>query len=287
MLLRFRHGPETIRLGDLEVRRLGFGTRRLPEDDPALAHALVRRAVELGVNYLDTAAFHANAHQVIAEALHPYPSDLVIATTVGVRQGDDRRTLPASSPAELRAALDTDLRALRLEALPLVYLQWSEHHDASFGDALEVLIAARRAGKIRELGVAGVTHAQLADALRGASIAAVQHVFGPHVAAAGRVHADTLLATCERLGIAFVPFSPLASGGGMLEGIAQRVRCTPAQLAIAWQLARSPVILPIPGTSKITHLEENLGAVHVAIDAATLAELGTSPAEPGAMAAAP
>jgi aryl-alcohol dehydrogenase-like predicted oxidoreductase len=163
----------------------------------------------------------------------------------------------------------------------VVHLRWIDQPAVSFAEALDVLIDVQRAGKLRHLALSNVTAEQLAFAREKTPIVAVQNVFnlrgttGP-IPAAG--HPERVLAECERHGIAFLPFFPLAMGqltvqGGALAAAAQRHRCTPAQLAIAWLLARSPVMLPIPGTSKITHLEENLGAVHVALDAETLAEL--------------
>ncbi|HEY1557718.1 MAG TPA: aldo/keto reductase [Kofleriaceae bacterium] len=289
-LLRFAHGPETLRLGDLEVRRLGYGTMRLPgkdvwgePEDPVRAHAVLRRAVELGVNLIDTAWYYGPhvANRLIVEALHPYPSDLVIATKLGARRPPDKTWVPALKPEELRAGVEEDLRSLRLEQLPVVHLRWIEQKDVTLAVALDAMRELQREGKVRHLALSNVNVAQLEQGLATGPIVAVQNLFnlrgsaGPIPAAA---KPEALLAACEAHGIAFLPFFPLAigalaTGGGGLDLIAKRLRCTPAQLAIAWLLARSPVMLPIPGTSQVTHLEENLGAVHVALDAATLAEL--------------
>ena len=288
--MRFAHGPETIRLGDLEVRRLGFGAMRLPgkdvwgdPDDPATAHAVLRRAVELGVNLIDTAWYYGPlvANRLIAEALHPYPKDLVIATKLGGRRLPDKSWAPALKPADLRAGIDEDLRTLKLEQLPIVHLRWIPQNDITFAEALDVLIAAQREGKLRHLALSNVTIEQLDQALAKTKIVAVQNVFnlrggaGPIPAAA---QPELVLAACEKLGIAFLPFFPLAVGAlsvgnGALDAAAKRLNCTPAQLAIAWLLARSPVMLPIPGTSKVAHVVENCGAVHIALDAATVREL--------------
>lgn len=289
--MRFSHGPETIRLGDLEVRRLGYGAMRLPGKevwgeprDPATAHAVLRRAIELGINFIDTAWYYGPlvANRVIVEALHPYPRDLVIATKLGARRTPDKGWAPAMTPEELREGIDTDLKTLRLEQLPVVHLRWlGDGAPISFAEALDVLIDQQRIGKIRHLALSNVTVAQLEHALGKTPIVAVQNLYnlsgqsGPvHVAGGG----EDVLAACEQRGIAFLPFFPLAigslaAGGGVLETVAKRLGCTPAQLAIAWLLARSPVMLPIPGTSQIAHLEENAGAVHVALDKATLDEL--------------
>ncbi|HTR55889.1 MAG TPA: aldo/keto reductase [Kofleriaceae bacterium] len=289
-LPRFAHGPETLRLGDLEVRRLGFGAMRLPgkdvwgePDDPARAHAVLRRAIELGVNLIDTAWYYGPqvANRLIVEALHPYPRDLVIATKLGARRPPDKSWVPALAPEELRAGVELDLRTLRLAQLPIVHMRWIDQKDVTFTAALEAMRELQREGKVRHLALSNVTLAQLEQALATGPIVAVQNVFnlrgsaGPIPAAA---QPDLVLAACEARGVAFLPYFPLAIGalalgGGALDPIAKRLRCTPAQLAIAWLLARSPVMLPIPGTSQVMHLEENVGAVHVAIDAPTLAEL--------------
>ena len=290
MLMRFAHGPETIRLGDLEVRRLGFGAMRLPGKDawgepadPATAHAVLRRAIELGVNLIDTAWYYGPhvANRLIVEALYPYPSDLVIATKLGGKRLPDKGWAPALRPQELRAGIDTDLRTLELEQLPVVHLRWIPQKDVTFGEALDVLIDAQKAGKIRHLALSNVTVEQLDEAMKKTPIVCVQNLFNLR-GGAGHIPAaadpEAVLAACEQRGIAFMPFFPLAIGeltavGGSLEAAARRHGCSPAQLALAWLLARSKVMLPIPGTSKVAHLEENVGSVHVAIDPTTLAEL--------------
>jgi aryl-alcohol dehydrogenase-like predicted oxidoreductase len=291
MLMRFAHGPETIKLGDLEVRRLGFGAMRLPgkevwgdPKDPATAHAVLKRAIELGVNFIDTAWYYGPyvANKLIVEALYPYPSDLVIATKLGGKRLPDKSWASALTPEELREGIDTDLKTLRLEQLPVVHLRWMDRAPIAFGEALDVLIDVQKRGKIRHLALSNVNVEQLEEALAKTPIVAVQNLYnvsgytGPIPSAA---HPEAVLAECEQRRIAFVPFFPLAVGaaaGGAspgLEAIARRIGCSPAQLSIAWLLARSKVMLPIPGTSKIAHLEENLGAVHVALDEVTIAEL--------------
>src|SRR3569623_3642260 len=169
-----------------------------------------------------------------------------------------------------------------LEQLAVVHLRWIHQTDVAFGEALDVLIEAQRAGKIRHLALSNVSVAQLDEAMKKTAVVAVQNLFNltgghsPFMKAPD--HPEAVLAACERHQIAFLPFFPLATGtltagGGSLDAAAKRLRCSPAQLALAWLLARSPVMLPIPGTSKITHLEENVGAVHVAVDPKTIAEL--------------
>ncbi len=286
MLMRFAHGPETIRIGDREVRRLGFGAMRLPGPgvwgepaDRPTAHAVLRRAIELGVNFIDTAWFYGPmvANRLIAEALHPYPSDLVIATKVGAARGPDKSWHPALRPEQLRVAIDDDLASLRLEQLPVVHLRWpaadrAHLAEVSFETALDVLIAAQREGKIRHIALSNVTVEQLAEAQAKTPVAAVQNMFPPGAAGSA---AEAVLTACEQAGIPFIPFSLPTVGVGIQpnEATAKRLGCSPAQLTIAWLLARSPVMLPIPGTSKIHHLEENVVAVHVAIDDVALHEL--------------
>jgi pyridoxine 4-dehydrogenase len=295
MLMRFAHGPETIKVGDFVVRRLGYGAMRLPgkdvwgePDDPATAHAVLRRAIELGVNLIDTAWYYGPhvSNRLIREALHPYPKDLVVATKLGAKRLPDKSWVPALRPAELRAGVEEDLRSLGLEQLPLVHLRWLDQKDVTFGEALDAMIAMQAEGKVRHIALSSVTVAQLRDALAKTAIVAVQNLFNLRGSAPARGPQPTespelVLAECEKRGIAFLPFFPLATGvlaagGGALEAAAKRHNCSPAQLAIAWLLARSPVMLPIPGTSKIAHLEENIGSVHVAIEPNTMAEIAPS-----------
>jgi aryl-alcohol dehydrogenase-like predicted oxidoreductase len=291
-MLRYAHPPDTIRIGDHEVRRLGYGAMRLPGQgvwgeppDVATAHAVLRRAVELGVNLIDTAWYYGPdvANRLIVEALHPYPRDLVIATKLGARRLPDKSWIPALAPDELRMGLETDLRSLRLDQLPIVHLRWVEHSPVPFLEALDAMIDFQRQGKVRHLAVSNVTPAQLEQALARTVIVAVQNAFGLR-ASSGPVPVaadpEGVLAICERRGIAFLPFFPLAMGtitttAGSIATIAKRLGCTPAQLAIAWLLARSPVMVPIPGTGNVSHLEENVGAVHVQLDTQALTELAT------------
>jgi pyridoxine 4-dehydrogenase len=289
-MLRFATGPETIQLGDLLVRRLGFGAMRLPgkdvwgePDDPAAIHAVLHRAIELGVNLIDTAWYYGPhvANRMIAETLHPYPSDLVIATKLGGRRLPDKSWAPYLRPEELRAGAEEDLRSLRLEQLPVVHLRWIEQADVTFDEALDAMIAMQREGLIRHIALSNVNVEQLEHAQTKTPIVAVQNLFnlggggGPIPVAA---RPEAVLAACESKGIAFLPFFPLAigtltAGSGALAAAAKRHNCTPAQLALAWLLARSPVMLPIPGTSKVAHLDENAGAVRVVLDATAVAEL--------------
>lgn len=276
-LMRFAHGPETVRLGDLEVRRLGFGAMRLvgkdawgESEDPATAHAVLRRAVELGVQLIDTSLHYgpASVDRLIVEALHPYPADLVLVTKIGVVRGTDRSWLPALGADDMRAAVEAELRSLRLDVLPVVQLRWTPQRGVAFAEALDTVIALRAAGKLRHVALGGDVSAELlAQALGKLPIVAVESVLEP-----------ALVAACEQRGIAVMPVFPMsaratASTSGTLAAAARRNNCSPPQLVIASLLAQSPLMVPMPGTSKVVHLEENVGAVHVALDAQTVAQL--------------
>ena len=260
--------------GDLLVARLGFGAMRLPTGtftgparDPEDGIAVLRRAVELGVNHIDTASFYRRgavvANELVRRALVPYPDDLVIATKVGPMPGPDGTPTLQATPGQLRGLVEDNLRELGVDHLDLVYLRVGGR-TAPGGEPVTERFAAlaklRADGLIRHLGVSNVDAAQLAEARAIAPVAAVQNAF--HVQAT----ADAgLLAECTRSGTAFVPFFPL--GGGLdpidtsrLEQTAARYGATVQQVALAALLAASPVMLPIPGTGNLAHLEENIGA---------------------------
>src|SRR4051812_42704985 len=182
--MRFANGPETLQLGDLVVRRLGFGAMRLPGKDvwgepadPAAAHAVLHRAVELGINLIDTAWYYGPhvANRLIAEALHPYPSDLVIATKLGARRLPDKSWVPALTPEELRAGAEEDLRSLRVAQLPVVHLRWLEQDDVTFAEALDAMIAMQREGLVRHIALSNVNADQVTTALAKTPIVAVQN----------------------------------------------------------------------------------------------------------------
>ena len=282
--MQFPRGPSTIKLGDLEVRRLGFGAMRLPGPgvwgepaDPDQARAVLRRAVELGVQLIDTAWYYGPevSNRLIAEALHPYPDDLVIATKLGAYRSPDKGWHSYHRPEDLRAGIDKDLAGLRKEQLQLVHLRWMPGIPVPFLDALDALIAEQARGRIRHIALSNVTVAELELALTRTPIVAVQNLLvaagdaprlGP---AASHPDGAEMLAACESRGIAFLPFFPLAMGAlgrpdSALAADAARLGCTTAQAAIASLLARSPVMLPIPGTSKLAHLEENIRAADIA-----------------------
>lgn len=281
---------DRIRVGDLEVMRLGYGAIRLPGKDvwgePAdagRARAVLRRAVELGVELIDTAWFYGPhvANRLIAEALHPYPEHLVIATKLGSRRTPDKGWAPFARPEELREGAEHDLRDLKRDVLDVVHFRFMAHSGVPFLESLDGMRALQAAGKIRHIALSNVGVTQLQQALERTPIVAVQNMFniaGGGGAFAERTHSvvddpEGVLALCEQRGIAFLPYFPLASGAlgkpqPALDTAARRHGATAAQIALAWLLARSPVMLPIPGTSSIAHLEENWSAraIHLSQD---------------------
>jgi pyridoxine 4-dehydrogenase len=285
----FAHAPATLRLGDLEVQRLGYGAMRLPgkdvwgePDDPERARRVLRRAVDLGIDFIDTAWYYGPlvSNRLIAEALHPYPSNLVIATKLGGKRLPNAGWAPALRPEELRQGAADDLRTLRLERLDVVHLRHMPPSGVPFLESLDALLAMQAEGKIRHLGLSNVGAREIEQALARTPIVSVQNMFnvsGGSGAFAKRTHSEVddpegVLALCARKNIAFLPFFPLAVGGvaaqkPALTAIADKHRATPAQVALAWLLARSPVVLPIPGTSSVEHLEENWDARRIALTA--------------------
>ena len=270
----------TLRLGDLTVNRLGFGAMRVagsdiwgdPKDRPAMRRLLVR-AFELGHNFFDTAdSYGPNVSEIIiAEALHPYPKGLVVATKGGLVRPSRHRWDEDGRPEHLRRALDGSLKRLKLECIDL-YQFHAPDPKVPFGDSIATLAELQRAGKIRHLGVSNVTVKQLDEARRIATIVSVQNEYNIE-----NRSDDPVLAACEKAGIAFIPWFPLGAGRALLSAkvkrVAARLNATSAQVALAWLLARSSVTLPIPGTSSIAHLEENAAAAALKLSAADLATL--------------
>lgn len=278
----FAHGPATIRLGDLEVPRLGYGAMRLPGPevwgepaDPARAKATVRRAVELGVRLIDTSWFYGPhvANRLIAEALHPYASDLVIACKLGGQRLPDKGWAAFARPEQLRVGLEHDLRELKRERIDVVHLRFMGHSGVPLLESLDALVALQKEGKIRHLALSNVNAKQVEQALARTPIVAVQNhfnVMGGAGALAQQTHSvvddpESVLAVCEQHGLAFLPFFPLGVGAlgqphAALDAVAKKVNATTAQVALAWLLARSKVMLPIPGTSSPAHVEENWAA---------------------------
>jgi aryl-alcohol dehydrogenase-like predicted oxidoreductase len=270
----------TVKLGDLTVHRVGFGAMRVcgpqvwgPPKDRKAAHALFRRAIELGVNFFDTADSYGPHvdEELIAEALHPYPKDLVIGTKGGLLRPRASAWDPDGRPEHLKRALDGSLRRLKLERIDLYQLH-APDPKVPFAESVGALAEAQRAGKIRHIGLSNVSTAQLAEARRIVNVVSVQNEYNLK----DRSSEDVLKA-CERLGIAFLPWYPLGAGDVLtsrkLKKVAARLKASPAQVAIAWLLARSPAMLPIPGTASIAHLGENVAAAALKLGTEDLAAL--------------
>jgi pyridoxine 4-dehydrogenase len=276
------HG-NTIRLGDLEVQRLGFGAMQLPGPgvygpprDPARARAVLRRVVEVGINLIDTSWYYGPfvSNELIAEVLHPYPKGLVLATKLGGRRTPDKGWHSALRPEELREGCEADLRTLKLERAHVVHLRWMPGTDVPFTEALDALITLQKEGKLQHIGLSNVSVAQVEQALERTPIVTVQNLYNaaagekrlaklPHALVAEQ---ERMLQLCEARKIAFLPFFPLSIPGGpelanaAIDQIAQRRAKTKIQIALAWLLQHSPTLVPIPGTSSPEHLEENWAA---------------------------
>ena len=268
----------TFILGDRAVKRLGYGAMQLagpgvfgPPGDHDAALAVLREVVASGVDHIDTSDFYGPhvTNQIIREALHPYPDDLVIVTKIGARRGADKSWIPAFSPAELTQAVHDNLRHLGLDALDVVNLRcmFNPHRPAegSIEAPLSVLADLQRQGLVRHIGLSHVTPTQVAEGRRICQIVCVQN----HYNLAHRDD-DALIDDLARDGIAYVPYFPLGGftplQSSTLSAVAARLGATPMQVALAWLLRRSPNILLIPGTSSPLHLRENLAAARALPD---------------------
>jgi aryl-alcohol dehydrogenase-like predicted oxidoreductase len=271
----------TVALGDLRVNRMGFGAMRVcgrdvwgPPPDRAGAHRVLRRAVELGVNFIDTADSYGPHvdETLIAEALHPYPPGLVIGTKGGLVRPNRHVWDSDARPEHLRQAVDGSLKRLRLDRIDLYQLHAPDPR-VPFAESVGALAEAQRAGKIRHVGVSNVSVRQLEAARKITTIVSVQNEYNFDDRGS-----DDVLAACERLGIAFLPWYPLGAGRSLrsvrLKRLASARGASAAQIALAWLLARSPAMLPIPGTASIAHLEENVRAAGLALSAEERAALG-------------
>jgi aryl-alcohol dehydrogenase-like predicted oxidoreductase len=273
---------DSFPLGRFSVSRVGFGAMQLPGPgvlgpprDHDEAVAVLRRAVELGVDHIDTAQFYGPnvANELIREALHPYPENLALVSKVGGRRDEAGAWLPMSDPADLRRDIEANLRTLGVDQLAAVNLRLfeSEAPDQLFDDQLSVMIAARDDGLIGGIGLSEITREHLLHALQRTEIVCVQNAFNlVHRASA------PVLGECTARGIAFVPFFRLGAafsgpnnpvlGHELVKSAAERLGRTPAPVALAWTLSVAPNILLIPGTSSVSHLEENLAAATVELD---------------------
>jgi pyridoxine 4-dehydrogenase len=269
--------------GDLEVHRLGFGAMRItgdgiwgPPDDPEEAKRLLRRVVERGVDLIDTADSYGPevSENLIAEALHPYPEGLVIATKGGLRRTGPSQWPRDARPERLKECCEGSLRRLKLDRIDLYQLH-SPDNRVPLEESMGALKELQDEGKIRHVGVSNVTMEQLERARAVVEVVSVQNRYNLEDR-----RSDDLLDACEAANIGFIPWFPLATGrlaepGGPLDRIARAHEATPAQIALAWLLARSPVMLPIPGTSSIEHCEENLAAAGVDLSPDEVAEIGS------------
>jgi len=273
--------PPTFLLGgDLPVHRIGYGAMRLcgqpgnfgPFADWTAGEKLLRRAVELGVTFIDTAEAYGPGHneELIASALHPYPAGLVITTKGGVTKTSPTTIFSDGRPENLRRACEASLQRLRAPRIDLYQLHRPDP-QVPFADSVATLAALRAEGKIRHIGLSNVTVAHIAEARTIAPIVSVQNRYNLRERSA-----DDTLEYCERNGVAFLPYgplgaqpfernAPLSAASGALAAIAARLDATPAQVALAWLLRRSPNIIAIPGTTTVSHLEENLAAARLAL----------------------
>lgn len=257
--------------GDTPVHRLGYGAMQLTGPgvwgdpaDPDEAIRVLRRAVELGVNFIDTADSYGPfvAEELIREALHPYPADLVIATKAGLTRSGPGEWAPVGRPEYLRQQLELSLRHLAVERIELFQLHRIDP-KVPLADQVGELAKMQSEGKIHHIGLSEVSIAQLVEAQRTATIVTVQNLYN----IADR-SSEALLEHADANGIGFIPWFPLATGrlagtGGPLDRIAAELDASPSQLALAWLLKRSPVMLPIPGTSTVAHLDENLAGAEI------------------------
>jgi pyridoxine 4-dehydrogenase len=263
---------------------MGFGTMRLtgpgisgPPADRNEAIRVARRAVELGVGVFDCSWYYGPyaAHEIVADALHPYAPEVVLVTKLGAARGRDGSWHAALTPEELRAGNEADLRLLRLDSIPVTHLRWADNGQATFEDALGAMVELQREGRIQRIGLSAVTARQLDVALRHTDVVTVSNAYS----VIDRSD-EAVLERCESAGIAYLPWFPLG-GGSVARGaavraydavreIADRRLLTATQVALAWLLHRSPVMVPIPGTSRATHLEENVAAASVQLTAEEL-----------------
>jgi pyridoxine 4-dehydrogenase len=269
-----------MKVGELEVNRLGFGAMRVlgPDvwgepRDRAGAHRVFRRAVELGVDFFDTAESYGpqTDEKLIAEALHPYPKGFVVATKCGIARPSPGRWDADGRPEKIRKDLEGSLKRLRLDRIELYQLHTIDS-KVPLEETLGVMVDAQRAGKVRHIGVSNFNLKQLERARKVATIVSVQNRYS-----LGDRGSEDVLRYCEKHAIAFLPWYPLGAGDALrisrVRKVSARLKATPAQVVIAWLLAKSPVMLPIPGTGNLAHLEENIAAAKLKLSKDDLAAL--------------
>ncbi|MBN9106881.1 MAG: oxidoreductase [Propionibacteriaceae bacterium] len=286
---------QTFQLGQFTVRRIGFGAMQLPgpgvmgpprDHDEAIA--VLRRAVELGVNHIDTAQYYGPdvSNELIREALHPYPDDLVLVSKIGAIRDADGGWPTAHRPEQLRSAVEDNLRTLGIERLGAVNLRIPDHpptdpdQQVPLEDQLAEMVALRDEGKIAGIGISTADRAQVEQAIEQAGIVCVQNAFS----LLDQADAD-VLDLCAQRGIAYVPYFPLGSAfpwvpkvteDPTVQAVAERIGATPAQVGLAWLLSHRDNILLIPGTSRVAHLEQNLAVADLDLSDDDLAQLGTA-----------
>jgi len=279
--------PSSFRLGDRTVNRMGYGAMQLagkgvfgPPKDHQSALAVLREAIANGVNHIDTSDFYGPhvTNKLIAEALHPYPRDLVIVTKVGARRGSDASWIQSTEPEALASQVHDNLKNLRVDALDVVNMRmpgdWEKHipKDGPIEPQITALAELQRKGLIRHIGLSHVTTSQIAEARKIVDIVCVQNHFNVVHRADG-----TMVDELAKAGIAYVPYFPLGGftplQSSALSTIAAELAATPMQTALAWLLRRAPNILLIPGTSSTTHLKENLAAAKLVLSDETYARL--------------
>jgi aryl-alcohol dehydrogenase-like predicted oxidoreductase len=277
----------TFKLGDRTVKRLGYGAMQLagkgvfgPPKDRDAAIAVLRAAIEAGVDHIDTSDFYGPhiTNEIIREALHPYPGDLTIVTKVSAKRGPNGEWLPAMSPQELTSAVHDNLRNLGLDVIDVVNLRsmYDVHGPAEgpLEEQLTALAELQQKGLIRHIGLSNVTAKQVADGGKITKIVCVQNMYN-----IAHRNDDALIDDLARDGIAYVPFFPLGGFSPLqssaLNDVAASLDATPMQVALAWLLQRAPNILLIPGTSSVGHLQENLAAAELTLPAEALAQLDT------------
>lgn len=272
------------------VPRIGYGTMRLtgpgvlgPPENPAEARRVLRRALELGVRVFDTAWYYGPdiPNQLLAETTRSYPDDLVIATKLGWEYGDGGRLVPGHTPEKLRAGMERDLRLLGADAISIVHLRWGSDRSVSesFRRAVAAMIEMRQEGKIHHIGLSNIGLTQLEYALAETEIASVSNSYSVVDQADSEIVDFT-----TRHGIAYLPWLPLRTGSPeQMRGLSawgEELNASPAQVALAWLLQRAPNILPIPGTSTVRHLEENVAALNTQLPEAAMHELKAAPPTP-------
>ncbi|WP_432827498.1 aldo/keto reductase [Dactylosporangium sp. CA-092794] len=264
--------------GDLTVNRLGFGAMRITGEgiwgeprDREEAKRVLRRAIELGVNFIDTANSYGPdiSEELIAEALHPYPEDLVIATKGGLVRPGPGVWNPDGRPEHLREALEGSLRKLRLEQIPL-YQFHRPDPAVPLEESIGALVELKAEGKIRHIGVSNFTEAQLRTAQALTPVVSIQNRYN-----VDDRNSESLVDLCEQEQIVFLPWAPIQNldGNATIESVAKKYEATTRQIVLAWLLARSPSILPIPGTGSVGHLEDNIAAAGIQLTPAEVADI--------------